>query len=1803
MLNKRKQKGKFICFLELYKKKFSISIVSMMLSGILLSSFGQPIVQSISAQELEEPSEEETEQVEIDKESSDTEEQGVEDNTEDELDNEETDDEVNEEEVEEEVETSPQAEEDYIEWLPTSDPEGLVEVVEENGIRYNKLESLESHNNSDNPATYAKDGLKVGENGNTTVNLTFVEKSEPGYGRFGVFLHYKDSGNFLFVGYDTGGWFWEYKSPVGSIWYTGSRVSAPKVDSMNELEISLKSDGQLNATVNGDQIFNTVTIPSDVFTSLKENEDIQLKLASYNKETTSVLVKTDNQEDVAEPEPEKPDTGAEVDDEEAVYTTIESDEVSVQIDETFPRIKEYEYQGETLPGQENHLDTLKINGIEIRPEVEFKAVDKATAQYEMLLVDEDNHINAEMTVQLKIVKNQLHFDVTEINNHNDVKAGETIENTDLLIETIEFPRNYLVAVSSEDESAMFDGARMSTNTHRSGDEHIAVTNPMSTKLDSKGYMYGFVSNQNVAAGVWSNSQFNYGGGANDYTRLTVDKELIGESNYVGINSSPFIYQRAYKGSEFNRVYDERTFILPSAKVVLTGDINDDTVADWQDGAIAYRDIMNNPLGHEEVKDLVAYRVVMNFGSQAQNPFLMTLDGVKKVNLHTDGLGQSLLLKGYGSEGHDSGHLNYADVGDRIGGTKDFKYLMDEGLKYGARMGIHVNASETYPESKYFEPSRLMRDANGNFSYGWNWLDQGINMNASYDLAHGRYNRFSDLKDEIGDAMDFIYIDVWGNGQSGDNSAWPTHILANEVKELGWRPTFEWGYAGEYDSTFQHWSADQTYGGYTLKGINSDITRFIRNHQKDSWTGNYPSYGGAAVTPLLGGYDMKDFEGWQGRNNYGGYVENLFEANVPTKFVQHYKVTNWTNGDPVSMSDNGESYIWTPEMEVRLKDDFDSELVIKRKSNDVNSEGYRQRTMHLDGRLVYDSGSYLIPWYNDANGNTLAENEQKQYHYTTTGGQSTWELPSGWKSGNVYMYKLTDVGKTDETALPVIDGKVTISAEKNTPYVLYKTPQEDAIVSWSDGMHIYDQGFNSQILDHWNIKGEEEAAEVVYSQGVNPMLRIEGNTEEISLTQSLVDLKPNTEYAAYVGVDNRSNEKASISVDTGATSISNYTQQSVAKNYVQAYAHNTSKNNATVDDNSYFQNMYVFFTTGDNVDDVTLTLSREAGKEATYFDDIRVFENNSTMFSGEHDSVQEDGTFYQDFENVPQGIFPFVIGDIEGVQDNRTHLSELNEPYTQRGWNNKVISDVIDGNWSVKTNGLTSRNRLVYQTIPQNFRFEEGKMYKVSFDYEAGSDGTYAFTIGDGEFVSASETEQYPLTNSWTNNDKPKNTSFIVEGSETGQTWIGIYSTNRAPDTHGTSGNEANFRSYSDFMLDNLRIEELEVTPELIIENFINNFSPIEDSSIYTASSLGAYQDAVLDVFTTNPNNLTVKEARQLVNKANEAYSDLVVRKFYISNNDIESTDGPSQPGEGIDKAFDGNSSTTWHTPWSGGDVGKPVVITLKQPMIIDKFTYVPRQSGVNGIFRDGTLEIIDVNGETHTFTFEDWKNNKEEKIIDFEGEIEATKIIITPTGTYGDDKDIFASAAEFQFSLTEKEAAPEPVNYDELLAALESISEIEDLEEKNEFLHALVNLGTTLEEYDIVSPGRAEEILEQIVLILEDGEDNGDGEDSEEPTDPENPEDEDDEDEGEEPTNPEDEDNDEDDGEGPTDPENSDSDDKEEGGTSTTPENEDSEDEDDGSLPTTGENNNLVVWGLALIIVGVIITGIMKIQPKQDENK
>ena len=336
-----------------------------------------------------------------------------------------------------------------------------------------------------------------------------------------------------------------------------------------------------------------------------------------------------------------------------------------------------------------------------------------------------------------------------------------------------------------------------------------------------------------------------------------------------------------------------------------------------------------------------------------------------------------------------------------------------------------------------------------------------------------------------------------------------------------------------------------------------------------------------------------------------------------------------DGNPTTVADS----TWTPEMKVVLQDkERKQTITVERQSNNGSDAGYSLRTMKFDDgngeRVIMDGEKYLIPWYWDANGESLGDN-YKLYHWNQAGGTSTWTLPAGWE--NAKVYELTENGKKEVTNATVSGGQITIDATAKTPYVLYKTEAKNPTneeLKWSEGTHLVDTGFNSASLEQWKISGEAEAAQIIHSAGFNPMLRLNNQTDEVVLEQKAKGLEKGKQYVAMVAVDNRSDAKAYLEVTSGDKTTSNYTTKSIAKNYSQADAHNTNASNATIQgQGSYFQNMYVFFTAGED-GTATIKLKRDKGEGEVYFDDLRIVQNNSKNFVS-------DNKFVQNFETVPQ----------------------------------------------------------------------------------------------------------------------------------------------------------------------------------------------------------------------------------------------------------------------------------------------------------------------------------------------------------------------------------------------------------------------------------------------------------------------------------------------------------------------------------------------------------------------------------------
>lgn len=1027
---------------------------------------------------------------------------------------------------------------------------------------------------------------------------------------------------------------------------------------------------------------------------------------------------------------------------------IASSDMKVTIDKLFPNVVQYEKGSAVMYGTDSSMDTVKINGKAYKPQVEYTK-DDSSAEYTLTF----NDIKVVMKVKFKVVNNILNMDITDIQENGDIKVS-----------SIEIPNHNLLSVRSTQDGAAFAGSRMYNAVRGSGDVFLPETGTPSVDTAAVNYMYGILNTNQLSGAIWTNAFQDY---SSDNDNERIKKQTIGKDGYyqTGIWSSSWTYRAEGMST---------TEALPSTKVAITGDANEDGIVDWQDGAIAFRSIMNNPVGADRVPDLVVMRIPFNFASQATNPFLKTLDETKKVYLATDGLGQNVLLKGYQGEGHDQAHLDYGGhIGVRQGGAVDMNTLVDEGHKYNGYFGVHISATGANPEANAFSDTIINPQRRG-----WDWLD------ASYDFdkptmrkeatTDARLNRLKVLKDEVPN-LDFIYADAFF--EQGFNA----RRLAQEINSQGWALTTEFPYVLEYDSTWNHWSVDYYYGGQDMKGYNSQIARFIRNHQKDTWI---------ARDPLLGGEEMSDYEGWQGRTSFDDMIKMTFNTDLPTKYLQHFPIIKWAS-DTINFENN-----------VSVSNATGTRIITK------------------DDREILRGNTYLLPWD--------PKEETKLYHWNKNGGTTTWELPESWNNAeNVKLYKLSDQGKTLVDKLNVVDNKITINAEPSVAYVVYKGGVSQKPMKWGEGTPVVDPGFNSNSLKSWTVKGEGAAVER-NNRGQYELKVAKGNG--VTLSQQMKGLTPGATYSASVYVQVDGKRRASISVKTpGGKEYTNYTDSSIAGNYIAADSKHDTK----------MQAMRVVFDVPHGTT-ATLNLKVDAGVSTVTFDDIRIVKTQRAP-------KPEGAYFYEDFENVDFGLYPFVKGPAGGSNDPRTHLSELHAPYTQKGWNGKTVDDVIDGHWSLKMHH-ESTGKLI-QTIPQNLRFEAGKSYRVTFKYEADKTGSYNFLIGDGSKTLFSK----PILAA----DIPTVFTKEFKASDSGESWIGVQCVN---------GN-------ADMVIDDMLVEEIpfaiaeptEIVPvdlgtipnSLITASATSEETGVDDASHAIDGDIGSMWHTAWDLSAPLPQSLTL----------------------------------------------------------------------------------------------------------------------------------------------------------------------------------------------------------------------------------------------------------------------------------------------------------------------------------------------------------
>ncbi|MFF1823553.1 endo-alpha-N-acetylgalactosaminidase family protein [Kribbella sp. NPDC058245] len=1165
--------------------------------------------------------------------------------------------------------------------------------------------------------------------------------------------------------------------------------------------------------------------------------------------------------------------------------TLRSRELTVTVGAEFPRVIKYveNASGQALAGRAEALSAVTIDGVARTAHLaDPPTVSGGKASYKLLF---DALPGVELDASLSLAGRITTFRI------DDVRDTETSR-----VHTIDIPDHDLVSVASTDAGATTAFTTLDPDSTRTADKITPVTGTTPADAAAVGATYAFVNTSRLAAGIESNSTYDKPSGqsVDDGARFWHRaRKLTDGSTQVGVWSGQWTYRAD------TSPYPEP---LPWAKVVVTPDANQDKTVDWQDGALAFRSIMTEPQGGDQVKDRVITHIPFNFASQATHPFLRTLDDVKRISLATDGLGQMAILKGYGSEGHDSAHPDYGgNYNIRAGGLADLNTLLKQGKSWNAGFGVHVNATESYPEANAFSEDLVDKSAKG-----WNWLNQSYYIKQRPDLASGNIvKRFQQLRDETDKNLQELYIDVYY--QSG----WLADGLTRQLGTQGWQIATEWADRHERTSLWPHWANDLDYGGPTNKGLNSQIIRFVRNHEKDVWNND----------PILGQASLVEFEGWTGEVDWNKFYANIWRQNLPAKFLQQQKITDWNAGE-ISFTGGVRGAV-------------------------VDGK----RTLSVGNAKVLDGDKYLLPW----------DGNKKLYHYNPTGGSTTWQIPSALSWAPKFgVYKLTDTGRVQVGTVPVRRGAVTLNAVAGQPYVLYPiaAPQPKP-AEWGAGTHLQDPGFNGGNLKAWSATGGAMIDTLANGQHVASL-----GTRSSSLQQRITGLTRGKTYSAsaWVEVEPGKSRPTTISVD----GVRNTVVRSTAKNQVAS----DDKQGA------YYQRDRVVFTAKGST--ASLSIGAAAGAAKVRIDDVRVVE-----------TTRPAAGLVDDFENVDQGWGPFVKGDAGGVTDPRTVLARKHAPYTQAGWNGKLVDDVLDGEWSLKSH--EENEGLVYRTTPATVNFQPGHKYKVSFDYESGRAGQYAWVHG----VDRPESVEIGATPIGEQRTKATFDQEFVAGCG-GDNWVGLRKL--------TDGGDQ-----TDFVMDNFAITDLGASSEpadctsvaitgtsglvsgeanTITTAFTNNDVVAVDNitlgltgptgwtitatspATYTSVAAGATVKTTWDVTppagtAEGKYGLTATGGQAVATAEASVLPPGIVPQSRIKVADVDSEDVAT--GGAATAALDGNPSTLWHSAWS--EVSTPagfphhMTLDLGSTYQVNGLSYLPRQSGTNGMFK-GYEVYVSTDGQT-----------------------------------------------------------------------------------------------------------------------------------------------------------------------------------------------------------------------------------------------
>lgn len=214
------------------------------------------------------------------------------------------------------------------------------------------------------------------------------------------------------------------------------------------------------------------------------------------------------------------------------------------------------------------------------------------------------------------------------------------------------------------------------------------------------------------------------------------------------------------------------------------------------------------------------------------------------------------------------------------------------------------------------------------------------------------------------------------------------------------------------------------------------------------------------------------------------------------------------------------------------------------------------------------------------------------------------------------------------------------------------------------------------------------------------------------------------------------------------------------------------------------------------------------------------------------------------------------------------------------------------------------------------------------------------------------------------------------------------------------------------------------TLERLIEDELLRHTLLDKGKEYTAPTAERYKNALAALRLAKVDQLPKEEVETLIFEVYQARDALLEKKDRLVASDFTEMVAAAQPGEEIAKAFDNSLGSLWHSPWNGNFQNQKIQLSLRTPVELTRFEYVPRQSGPNGRFKSGIVKVTDTAGQVHEFPFSNWADSSDTKVLNFPEGLVATALELVMSESHGSPANQFGSAAELRFV---SKVYPDPV--------------------------------------------------------------------------------------------------------------------------------------------------------------------------------